>query len=314
MQAIKHIVQSQEWAEVKNAYGTKAVNCGEIFYTLHNVPFVPFKIAYCPKVSPEVINWNLLKESLKENNCAYINFDVPNVVAGDVRETMAVEGFTKNGCMRATKSTFAESTIVIDLTQSEEDLLKGMHSKHRYNIHVAQKKGVTVEQGKNLNDFNVFFDLLSQTAIRQKYYIRPKHYYQQIWEILKPKNMCYILTAKYNEEPLASWMLFSYQGTFYYPYGGSAEKLQNIFPSNLLGWEAIKLGKVLGCSVFDMWGASNNIDDQNDPWWGFTNFKIKFGGRYVHFMNSYDFVDNTNEYRLFNLANNLRWKMLKFIR
>jgi len=109
-------------------------------------------------------------------------------------------------------------------------------------------------------------------------------------------------------------MLFSHNGVFYYPYGGSSDRLQNLFPSNLLGWEAIKLGKELGCHTFDMWGAANDPNDQSDPWWGFTNFKLKFGGQLVSFMDSYDFVVNDKIYKMFNLANNLRWKILRLIR
>jgi len=313
MQTTSHIVQTQEWAEFKTAYGTKTVRCGEIFYSKHKLPFSPYFIAYCPKVNPFIIDWEKLKESLKNEDCVSINFDVPNVVK-DSPEVETAETILQNQCISAAKETFASSTVIIDLSRTEDELLKSLHSKHRYNMKLAQKNGVVIEEAKNMVDFETFFELLHATSIRQKYYVHPKHYYQKIWETLAPKSMCYILTAKYQGQALASWMLFSYKDVLYYPYGGSANKMHNLFPSNLLGWEAIRFGKKLGCTSFDMWGACKDINDQTDPWWGFTNFKLKFGGQLMEFMDSYDLVINAKVYKMFNLANNLRWKILKLIR
>ena len=314
MQMTNHIVQSSEWAGFKNAYGTKTVQCGEIFYSKHQIPFSPYFVAYCPKVNPFLIDWENLKKSLKNEKCASINFDVPNVAKNSPEAKNAQTLFQSQQCIKSPKETFAGSTIILDLTKTEDELLKNLHPKHRYNMRLAQKNGVIIERAKNLSDFETFFDLLDATSLRQKYYIHPKHYYQKIWETLSPKGMCHILTAKSGGEALSSWMLFSYNQVLYYPYGGSSDKLQNLFPSNLLGWEAIKFGQELGCTSFDMWGASKNINDQTDPWWGFTNFKLKFGGRLVEFMGSYDFVANYKVYKMFNLANTLRWKILKLIR
>jgi lipid II:glycine glycyltransferase (peptidoglycan interpeptide bridge formation enzyme) len=313
MQTTSHIVQSQEWAEVKAAYGTPMVRCGELFYSKHHIPLSPYFVAYCPKVNPFVIDWDRLTKSLTDENCVSINFDVPNIVKGTPQAKNA-ETLFQDRCSKSPKETFASSTVMLDLTKTESELLANLHPKHRYNMRLAQKNGVVVHQATTLADFDTFFELLYATAVRQKYYIHPKHYYQTVWEVLSPRGMCHMLTAKYNTEPLSSWMLFNHQGVLYYPYGGSSDKLHNLFPSNLLGWEAIKFGKELGCTSFDMWGACKDITDQTDPWWGFTNFKLKFGGTLTEFMTSYDLIVNTNIYKLFNLANTLRWKMLKLIR
>ncbi|MBU0649971.1 peptidoglycan bridge formation glycyltransferase FemA/FemB family protein [Patescibacteria group bacterium] len=313
MQVPNHIVQSPEWAEFKNAYGTKTVKCGEIYYSVHKIPWSPFFVAYCPKVNPFLIDWEKLADSLKGENCASINFDVPNVIK-DTPEAKNAEELLTAHCIKSPKNTFAPHTILMDLTKSEADLLAAMHPKHRYNMKLAQRHGVQIERAKDANGFEDFWQLLQTTSISHKYYIHPKHYYQKIWEILSPKGLTHILTATYQGEPLASWMLFSYQNVLYYPYGGSAHKLQHLFPSNLLGWEAIKLGKELGCTTFDMWGATQQLDDRTNPWWGFTNFKLKFGGRLVTFIASYDLPVNEKVHKMFCLANNLRWKMLKLIR
>jgi lipid II:glycine glycyltransferase (peptidoglycan interpeptide bridge formation enzyme) len=63
-----------------------------------------------------------------------------------------------------------------------------------------------------------------------------------------------------------------------------------------------------------MWGAAESLENTSDPWYGFTAFKLKFGGTYVEYMDSYDFVINRPTYNLFNFANDLRWKILKTLK
>lgn len=307
-----HIVQSPQWGKVKTALGTKAIRVGEVQYTKHKIPLIPFYYAYCPKVTPKNIDFNALRESLKKNNCISINFDVPNVLKTSPEAKTAIALFEKQSCVKAPKDTFAKYNILLDITKSEEELLTNMHTKHRYNTKYAQKRGVWIHRN-NPEDFEVFYTLLKQTAERQHYYIHPKRYYEQIWLSLKPQGMCHTLTAKYQNKPLVSWMLFNYDGVLYYPYGGSTEEYKQLHASNLMGWEAIKLGKQLGCHTFDMWGACENLEDTKDPWWGFTNFKLKFGGKYVEHIDSYDLVLNKPLYKAFNLANEIRWKLLKAI-
>jgi lipid II:glycine glycyltransferase (peptidoglycan interpeptide bridge formation enzyme) len=310
----KHVVQSSEWGTVKSACGTPAVRVGDIQYTKHKVPFTDYYYGYCPKVDPNVIDFDGLKKSLLENNCINVNFDVPNIVANTPEATKAIEIFTSQGCEKSPRDQFAKSNILLDLSPAADDLLNLMHPKQRYNSKYAQKKGVIVKTAQTQQDFDIFYSLLGDTAERQKYYVKNKSYYQKIWDILRPLNMCHVLTAEYEGIALASWMLFVYEGVLYYPFGGSSEKHKNLFASTLLGWEAILLGKKLCCTTFDMWGAADNIDDTTDPWWGFTNFKLKFGGKYVKYMDSYDLIVNGPMYKAFSLANNLRWKILKAVK
>lgn len=310
---LRHIVQSPEWAEFKSKYGTPAVEVGGVVYTKHKIPFTAGYFAYCPRVVPSDVDFEALTKSLSEQQCISVNFDVPNVLAGTDEEKQALSIFSNQKCERSPRNQFAQSNIILDLNKSEEELLAQMHSKHRYNIQYAQKHDTIVKTAESSEDFNDFYSLFEQTAQRQKYFVRPKDYYQILWEMFKPKGMCEILTAYNKGRPLASWMFLIYDNVLYYPYGGSSEEAKNLHSSNLVAWEGIKLGKSKGCKVFDMWGASDNIDDHNDTWWGFTNFKLKFGGKYIKYMDSYDLVLNEPVYRMFNFANSVRWKLLKAI-
>jgi len=63
--------------------------------------------------------------------------------------------------------------------------------------------------------------------------------------------------------------------------------------------------------LFDMWGATNN---EKDPWWGFTRFKLGYGGELVKYVDSYDLVLNKPVYYLFNLAYKVFWFVVKLFK
>lgn len=305
-----HIVQSPEWAEVKNEYGSKSIRVGDIFYTIHPIPHTKFNYAYCPRVNPKSVDVSNLKKSLKENRCIGLTFDVPNVLKGSQEERDAIEIFSKH-CKRSGRSEFAKANVLLDLKRTERELFESMSKKHKYNTRYALKNGVSVQMAETKEDFEIFFDLYKKTAERQRFFIRPKRYYELIWEKLHSRGMCQILTAYYESKPLVSWMVFVYDNVLYYPYGGSSEEHRNVFAGNALGWEVIRFGLNSGCEVFDMWGAAEDPEDPSDEYYGFTNFKLKFGGAHVKYMDSYDLVINKPAYFLFNRLNNIRWKLLR---
>ncbi len=306
----RHIVQTGVWAEVKNKYGTKAVEAGGVIYTLHKIPLLKKYFAYCPRVNPENINFEELIKSLKKNNCVGLTFDVPNIIKGSKEEQKALEIF-KSKCTKAVRSEFAKANVLIDLTKTERELFEGMHSKHRYNTRYALKNGVVVELAENDQDFEDFFIVFKQTAIRQKYFVRGREYYKTIWDVMHPEGLCEILIAKKDEEVLAAWMVFVHDGILYYPYGGSTKDQKNLFASNALGWEVIRYGKTRECRLFDMWGAAEDPEDTKDEYYGFTNFKLKFGGTHIKYIDSFDLVINPVVHFLFTRINNLRWKLLE---
>ena len=308
-----HIVQSPQWGEAKTKCGTPAVRVGTTQYTLHKMPYTGYFVANSPKVDPFEIDWPAIKKSAEEHSAVVVNFDIPNILT-NANNARGAEELFKKYCVRAPRNTFAKSNVILDITKSEEELLANMHKKHRYNIGIAQRKGVSVKEGKNQEDFDLFFDLVKKTAERQKYFVRPKRYYQTIWNTLAPIGMTHLLIAQRQKMPLAAWMLFTYANVLYYPYGGSAEEHKTLQASTLIGWEAIKLGKRLGCQSFDMWGAADNPNDEHDPYHGFTTLKIRYGGKHVTYIDSYDLVINKPAYDLYNVAQNIRWKLLKALK
>jgi lipid II:glycine glycyltransferase (peptidoglycan interpeptide bridge formation enzyme) len=330
-----HICQSPEWVEVKTKIGTPAVLAGGlpagrqgVQFTLHKVPLLPFNIGYCPKVDPEKIDWEKLKAAAKERRCIFVKLE-PNEQFNNLIDSKNRRLDRTIQQLRPSKPIFATQTILLDLTKSEEELLAGMKQKTRYNVRLAEKKGVVVEERSDPEALEIFLRLQKETAQRQGFFIHPDSYYRTVWEVLHPKGMAFLLVASVRPTsdnnltiqqfidsknrrldrtiPLVAWMLLKYQDTLYYPYGGSSGKFKNYMASNLVMWEAIKLGKKLGCKVFDMWGAT---DDQQDPWYGFTRFKLGYGGQLVSFPGAYDLILKQALYWPFILIDKIRWGLL----
>lgn len=310
----RHVLQSELWEKFKNSYGTPTVRVGEnMFYTKHKIPFSSYFYAYSPRVNPFDIDFDKVKASLEENSCVAIQFDVPNITIDSSNAQKAVELFN-NKCVLSERHEFAKGNFYVDLTKSEEELFDNMHKKHRYSVRYAKEKGVVIRQSTNDKDFEIFFKLYSETGKRAKFFARSRSYMEKVWHTFKEAGCGYFIIAEFEGKPLTAWLLIKFGDVLYYPYGGSTVENRNLQPSCLVGWEAIMLGKKLGCKLFDMWGASENIEDRSDPFHGFSIFKAKFGAKHVVYIPSYDLVINPAAYKLFITANNIRWKLLGLLR
>jgi len=202
---------------------------------------------------------------------------------------------------------FKPKTFWIHLTGSEEDILGRMHSKARYNIRLAHKKGVRIEadtQGGCLEEYlNLMFE---GTAKRQKFYAHSRSYHAAMWNTLSKTGTALFLKAMYQEKPLAIWMLFVWKKGLYYAYGAFGEEHKEVMAPTLLMWESIKLGKKRGCEFFDLWGAEEGK--------GFSRFKEQFGPTLVETAGTYDLAIHEWHYKAFRLAEEVRWKLLRILK
>ena len=67
-----------------------------------------------------------------------------------------------------------KNTWLLDLNQTEEEILTQMHHKTRYNIKIALKRGVKIKTSKDPKDIEIFYKILQETARRNKIKIFPK--------------------------------------------------------------------------------------------------------------------------------------------
>ena len=126
--------------------------------------------------------------------------------------------------------------------------------------------------------------------------------------------MVYLLMAQVDDKPVAGGMFFNFNGVFSFPYGGWSAESREKMPNNLLHFEAMKLGKKLGCHTYDFWSSYKNKPDASDPWYGTYVFKKGFGGQEVHYPGAYDLVLDKPIYSLIKLGNKIRWPIYRLKR
>lgn len=344
---VSHPLQSYEWGEFREKSGVKVIRRGiyeqsklidGFQLTIHSVPHTSWAIGYLPKTNPPTKE--ILEELYKigqHEKCIFIQLE-PNVkkdikILGDsdIMKNNSVEALNilisqYPNILPSAHPLFTKYTFILDLTKSEEQLLKDMHPKTRYNIKVAQRHGVEIVEDNSKEAFERYWELTEQTTKRQKFYAHSKLYHElqrQIFPHLPATNdqglttnslTSHLFIAKYQGKILTTMLFFVFHDTLYYPYGASSDEDRNVMHSTLTMWEAIRWGKKLGLKKFDMWGALGPNPDPKDPWIGFHTFKQRFNPEHVEFTGSYDLIINPLLYQLYKLTDKLRWMYLKIKR
>lgn len=308
MKQPNHPLQSFEWGEFRKKTGIKVVRTESFQLTIHKIPNTPFNIGYLPKgAMPDQKLIDELKAIGKNEKCIFIQIE-PNVEKGKVSPNILISQYPN--IRPSFHPLFSKYTFVLNLTKSEDELLKNMHSKTRYNIKVAQKHGVEVIEDNSDKAFEDYIKLTKETSKRQGFYAHSEKYHRLMWKTLKGK-IAHLFVAKYKSKILAAWIVFVFRDAVYYPYGASSDENREVMASNLMMWEVIKWGKKMGLKKFDMWGALGPNPDEHDPWFGFHRFKQGYGGELIEFVGSYDLVLNPFLYELYKIADKIRWLFLR---
>ena len=177
-----------------------------------------------------------------------------------------------------------QTTLVLDLNLSEEDLLKQMKPKGRYNIKVAEKGGVTIRENQGVD---AFYDLLKKTTGRDGFSANSKSYYEKMLQALHP-NAQLLLVGK-DGKAIAGGIFVYLDNVGTYYYGASDHEYRNLMAPYLLQWEAIKEAKRRGCKTYDFLGIAPE-GAKDHPWAGVTEFKRKFGGTVVDYPQAKEWV------------------------
>ncbi len=178
------------------------------------------------------------------------------------------------------------NTVLVDLRGDEVSLLNGMKQKTRYNIRLAERKGVLVRKGGE-DDLRLLYRLYAQTSVRDGFVIREESYYLTAWRAFLQAGLATVLVAEANGETLGGVILFHFGERAWYMYGMSSDTQREKMPNYLLQWEAMRAMKRAGCLWYDLWGAPD-IFEESDPMWGVYRFKQGLGGRVTRYLGAWD--------------------------
>lgn len=335
-----HFLQTYEWGQVKAKYGWEPIylvwdeqghmkeersDLSSFVFPVQAACLVlkrtalrRFSIFYAPK--GPLMDWTnepLRKRVLddlqffaKKQGAIFLKLD-PDVVLGrgvpasvdEVTENSGqavMSDLKRRGWVESSDQIQFRNTVMVDLSASEEDILMRMKQKTRYNVRLAEKKGVTVRVGKP-EDLGMLYRMYAETSVRDNFVIRDQEYYMTVWKTFMQSSEPSVipLIAEVNGDPIAGLFLFMFAGRGYYVYGMSREKHREKMPTYLLQWAAMKHAKTRGCLTYDLWGAPD-LFDESDSLRGVYRFKEGLGGDVVRTLGAYDFAPNKFWYSMYS--------------
>ncbi len=208
----------------------------------------------------------LLRAFAKERGCFLVRFDP----AWPSRKTLS-------HAHKSRRERQPVHTLVMDTSKTEEELFAGMKSKWRYNIRLAEKKGVTVRRSIDESDATVFADLVSKTTDRQGFASYDAAYFAALIKTVGLHKQAEFFIAEHDGKPIAGLLVGYFGSSAAYLHGASDYQHRSLMAPHLLQWEAIKSAKARGMS-YDFWGTASEppANKQEAAWLGVTRFKRGF--------------------------------------
>jgi len=199
---------------------------------------------------------------------------------------MVVELLMRNGMrLKHAKQTIQpRRTVVADLTLTTDELTDRLHHKHRYNISLAQRKGVTIEESQNVD---AFWRLLQHTAEHDDFRTHGMLYYKKLLNFFAGDagNLrTRMFHAMQGGHPIAGVIMMEHGRTAYYLHGAMDRDHRSLMAPHLMHWELMQQYKQRGYQSYDFWG----IDA--DKWPGVSRFKLGFGARVIEYPGAFDFT------------------------
>jgi len=273
----KSLLQTKEWAALREGFGWQTHNVEDIFVlekklplgksflyapevTFNNIKSHPelssegslglSKMSHSRQILRDAQNDNLqnfienTKEIAQKSNSVFLRLEIL-----DQNDTKIIEKLKENGLIKAFEEIQPEFRQIIPIHGSIDEILAGMKQKGRYNIKIAQKNNIQVKTSDNILEF---YQMFLETARRDGFSIRPKDYFENMLEILGGQGYAELLVANYENKPVAAEIISYYNGVASYLYGASSNEYRNLMAPYLLHFEAIKRAKEKGCKIYDL--------------------------------------------------------------
>jgi lipid II:glycine glycyltransferase (peptidoglycan interpeptide bridge formation enzyme) len=308
-----HILQTGNWGALKSTFGWTAerIVCGDsgAQVLFRRLP-LGYSIAYIPK-GPNLLTNELLNEL--DRVCQLHKAIFLKIEPFAWEPYLTWQRLEDLGWHRS-ESIQPRRTVTISLTLSSEEILAGMKQKTRYNIRLAEKKGIEVRQSE---DYALFAEMALVTGKRDGFGVHSAAYYQKIKEQFIEEGKAVLLMAYFENQPVAGIIVFAHGKTAWYMYGASTDTERNRMPTYLLQWEAIKWAQAKSCEEYDLWGIPDHDEEElealfeskqhHDGLWGVYRFKRGFGGKIKRSVGAWDKAYQPllyKAYRIYNLLKN----------
>ncbi len=300
---MKSILQTSQWANFKKSTGWEIFEDFGIFIHKRNLPLSK-SFLYIPEIEFDLVDKSLIdwvEQLMRENNCIFARVEIIDPEDEKITKQMFSSGF-----IRAFEQVQPKWRQIIDISPDEQEILSQMHQKGRYNVRLAERKGVKISFGRTASFIETFYKLYSQTVEREKITGRDQKYFENMVDKFSDTDYLDIYTATYDGEPVAAAVIGFYGGAASYLYGGSSRRHKEVMAPYLMHYQIIKDAKSRGCKTYDLIGRDQ--PEKSGKWSGVTKFKEQFGGEAVEIAGSFDLVNQKTAYNIFKIAERSRRK------
>ena len=320
-----HLLQTADWGQFKAEFGWKAqivaltdssgrIICGAqvLFRQLHRLipSAVPLSIAYIPggplfgepETDPKL--WQAIDRAALRHGALWLKVEPCDWY---VPRPGLADRLRASGLKPALQTIQPPRTVVLDLTGSEDDILKRMNQSTRYKAKLGPKKEIEVRCGTTAADLDSFNALMAVTGVRDAFGVHDPAYYRRAFAHFSGGERCALILASYQGQDLAGVMVFRQGEQAYYLYGASSNAERNRMPTFIAQWAAIRWARDNGALFYDMWGIPDaeeatleaDFESRSDGLWGVYGFKRGWGGRIVRSVGAWDRVYNVPAYALY---------------
>lgn len=258
--------------------------------------YVPRGPIFVEGLSTEDMNaaWEVLEEKFQSLANEHGSFFV--------RVDPLWDTFSRHGWQKSSREVQPQHSLLLDVAVSEEELLAKMHPKTRYNIRVAERKGVTVRFSSDVQDVHTFLATSRSVTDRTGFSYHPDEYYCGIMEALGKNKRAELAIAEVDGKTVAVHLMVYADGIATYAHGASLNEYRSYMAPAFLYWKTILRAKEKGMQLYDFFGVAPENAPEDHPWSGITRMKLGFGGERVSYAGAYDLVFNEALYTMFNVT------------
>ncbi len=293
-----HLLQSARWGDFKRRHGwsvERIVSDDTDESPLAQVLFRhrgPASIGYLPRGPVGVKDATSARHLFRRIDAACRDHRALFLIVEPEQSLPFTGAYRDEGFVRGPAHIQPARTVKVPLLE-DDDLLNQMHQKTRYNIRLAQRRGVAIEPGGDApKAIDRFYQLLLDTASRNEFGVHSRQYYDDFLRLFGPDAT--LLFATIAGEDAAGLIAARFGTQAIYMYGASSTRHRAHGAGFFLQFAAMQWSRDLGCKEYDLWGipkvdpVSVQVEDGNrlagtkgDDWRGLYEFKVRFGGSIV---------------------------------
>ena len=203
------------------------------------------------------------------------------------------------GLIKVRNIQFNYATVVIDLKPTEDEIIASFKQKTRYNIRLAERKGVVVKAVEaSAANLRQMYQLMRQTADRTGVFLRSYDYFDTFWRLHAEANCGQLFPAELEGKVVAGVFATFLGPKALYKDGGSGREHGEVQAPALLQWEVMRWLKRHGVTEYDLHGVPASDENQPDhPRYGLWRFKSGFCETVTEYVGTWDWPLDKTKYR-----------------